>query len=219
MTFDEIVGILVSRLGRRPDMKAKIESEILYVQREVIEKEENFVPWLLIQDDLDPVSFSSGDEYVDMPSDFLAPYEFGFAYLENSAGVILPNPLKSRTYDQLLIRGVDESNTVVTGDPTHYALVGRRMYLRPSPTRSGTIHLKMYATQDAINSKTAATHPILAHASGWLLNATGALIAQNTQNTRQQLIFEGLAARDRRKVQGKTEDLLAEAQIRKGGEL
>lgn len=201
MTFDEIVGLLTARFGNRPGIAEKVEAEMVYVQREVIEGEDIFKPFFLLQEDFDDLAFTSGDTYVTLPSDFIALADDGAVYVEDSAGNISREPLGERTYDKLRSRGWDESTeSMTTGTPAYYARVNDRLYLSPVPNYSGNVKLRMYATQATLNSQSDSTHPILKHASDWLLNAVGALLAENFQDNTKLQVFEARATKARNRV-------------------
>lgn len=221
MTYEEIVGLLSKRFGNRPSLDQSIGYEMVYVQENVIEKEPSFHPWFLLQEDLDVIAFTSGDEYVTLPSDYLALYEYGSVYVYDSAGDLVRTPLEEWTYDKLTTRGTDEDEALVTGQPEKYVLMGNRIYLTPVPNYNGNLGIRMYAKQTAITSETdATTHPILLHASDWLMNAVGLRLAMNVQNTDWMEIFLSQAADARSRIEYETYQREAGSEGRvKGGEL
>lgn len=201
MTFDQIVGLLTARFGNRPGMAEKIEAEMVYAQREVIEGEDEFKPWFLLQGDFDDIAFSTNDEYVTLPSDFIAIADDGAVYVENTDGTISRETLYEYTYDKLRSRGWDENtDTMKVGTPEAYARVNDRLYLSPIPNYSGNVKLRMYATQELLTSKSPETHPILRHASDWLIGIVGAQLAENFHDDDKLKIFEARASRARLRV-------------------
>ncbi len=221
MKIDRIIGTIISRLGQRPDLKNRIESELWDVQENVIEKEESFNPWFLVTADPEAFPFAIDAEFVELTEDFLAPYEWGFAYAENSAGQVLPQPMGQRSYDKLKVRNAASDDTQLVGETiTHYAIIGTRLYFTPIPTVAGNVHLRYYKKQPMIDSKTLEDHVILEHASDWLMNETGARVAQSIQNVDMMKMFLALAGKARSRVMGQTLKRELEAEtVNKGGEL
>lgn len=219
MTYDEVVNLIILRMGKRTDLRAQVEAELVNVQENVIELERNFRPWFLLQEDWDDLAIASGNDYAELPSDFLAEYEKGFAYLENADGQILAEAMVKWDIDKLRSRFTDSDEVALQGEPTHYALVGSRMYVRPVPDRNVTIKLRMYAKQAKIRPDTAETHPILANASDWLMNQAGAYVAESVQHRDALNLFETRARIARNRVMGETiEREYANAAPVKGGE-
>src|SRR5690606_803615 len=122
MTFEEMKSFLITEFGNRPSISKSIEVRAEFAKIEKLENDPSFKPWFLLAD-FETLSTVAGQPYVDLPTNFLSEYEYGFLY--DAYGM----EITKDTYDILVARYIQDDGTLQSGSPTKYAIVNRRMYL------------------------------------------------------------------------------------------
>lgn len=125
MTNAEMLSLMMGRLGSRtaPALRANVLKEL---NEKIKELEVGPIkPWFM--EDLASGSTVAGQNYINLPTDFLQEVDEGRVRLQNLEGVWFP--LGKGTMEQL----EDEFLNDEAAFPQGYALQGTRMYLGPAP--------------------------------------------------------------------------------------
>jgi len=138
----EAIGLISSRLGSRTGLDDYIVQELVMAQSALEATEP--LPWFLVA--AATLGTSPGVEYVGLPEDFLREHaesgHMGSATLQVSNGW---RPLRKVSIHRI------QDMLPLQGPPTHYAVVGDKMYLRPIPDTSHSINLLYYAKDASLN--------------------------------------------------------------------
>lgn len=144
MTRDEVVSILVERLGNRPALIPSIIMEMQISQAMKMEQNGKFQPWFLTTEYAIETT-EVGENRIPLPDDFLMEVEEKGLWIKNSEEKWVP--LKKRPEDEL---------TEFYGDtpaaPKEYALTGLNFLLFPVPDAAYQIRFKYIASQEVLNS-------------------------------------------------------------------
>lgn len=199
MKFSEVVSIISSRLGNRPDLRSEIEAEAEYVKEFLMERDPSIRPWFLLEESTS-LAVTSGVNTVSLPTDFIAFYEDGGLF--NASGLEIEQATLTDIKQQLY----REDGTTVDGTtPTAFALRGTTLHLYPMPSADTTISLNYYK-KSATLANSPNDNPWLVHAADWLLNATGVRVAANQQHVDAVKVFSAEEIRARSRVIGENEE-------------
>jgi len=175
MTRDEARTLVAARLGFRTDLNDTIDLELQLVQAEELEDDNEFKPWFLFTDYTDATFVTtSGQDYVQLPSNFLLQIEDTFLYFQEpeATGAEFPwSPVRANLLAEIMAQ--DE----VGGVPGFVTVQGDRLYIRPTPQEADTLHL-FYDRDDAVLSSNV-TNLWLTHAIEWLVPATACEIPRS----------------------------------------
>ena len=200
MKFKEMVSIIVARMGNRTDLRTTIEAEADFTKTFTLEKDPSILPWFLLQED-EALAYTAGVAYVALPTGWLGEYED--TPMQRTAGGIA---VQRRMYGDALQVYTDTDGSPVTGtQPLFYAIRGDRIYFFPTPTASGTLAYSYYKASGSLVDAPD-DHPWLLHAGDWLLNETGAVVAQQEQHTDAFQIFQTRAVLARQRLIGSIEE-------------
>lgn len=180
MIRDDVVTLLVGRLGQRTDLTSSIVAEALLVQANVLEEHE-WLPWFL--DKQDTMATAASTEAVAKPADFLmeAEDEYGGIYIYNTESQEYQR-LDKRDLNELQVEFNDEP-----GVPEAYAEVGENFRFKPVPLDVYTLR-HTYSARDATLS-TNIENKWLKYAADLVIAELGAVMAekyiqdQNLANT------------------------------------
>jgi len=209
MTYLEVVNTIMVRLGNRPVLKPRIETELKYAKEFVMEKDPGLKPWFLLTDALQTVAMVTDQPFVNLPTNFLAEYEDGFAWLTDEVTEIHKDTYNIRVARERSSGADGETGTIPGGAfPTHYSIVGKRMYLFPTPNADSTnVKLRYYAS--TLDLRDDATNIWLTEGADWLINEAGARVAQDIQSHDQWKVFQASAIRSRQRILAETEERAA----------
>lgn len=206
MTGADAVALLAGRMGQRTGLTAMILSELNAAQELKLERAD-FYPWFLEKDKQDLVTVAQ-QEYVDLPSDFLAlDEEFGALYYNDATGSVDPwVPVARDQYvnfkESARNPALLPSSTIVV--PEKFDILGTRLYLRPIPMTGLTLRMIYMAKQTAVANDTN-TNLWLTHAHDWLLGEAGVMLAGfQTQNPELGGLFATMATAGKQRVQNET---------------
>lgn len=175
MTRDEARVLIATRLGFRTDLNDTIDLELQLVQSEELEGDNEFKPWFLFTDYTDPTFVTTaGQDYVQLPSNFLLQIEDTFLYFQEpeATGTEFPwSPVRANLLAEIMAQ--DE----VGGVPGFVTVQGDRLYIRPTPQEAYTLRLFYYRADAVLSSNV--TNLWLTHAIEWLVSATAAKIADS----------------------------------------
>ena len=221
MTFEQVISIITLRLGNRQDLRLKAMAEVLLAQEYEIEQQVQFNPWFLLTVDFQDIVVPVDQGYVDMPTDFIAPYENGFLYAVNADGQQLSEPMPFDTYDVGRARNSTDSSVEgqLTGEePSRASLVNNRLYVFPTNTRALTFKARYYQKQATLTADAPETHVILKYAGDWLTAEAGKNVALYDQQEKVAALFEKEAMVAKRRVEMESDArLYAEADRLRGG--
>ena len=183
MTRDEAVDIIMGRLGKRTNasLQADIIMEMfLTVQPILLEKNGVFFPWFLEASSLAALTTTIDSEVVALPSDFLAELEDDALWYYDAAASSDQQWTVMIKDDWDIIKARRQGG----GKPTHYAVKGTDIYLKPTPDQAYTLRLGYNASDVDLNGtygdgNGALTNQWLTHAADWFIAETGALIAEH----------------------------------------
>lgn len=205
MTYEQVVNLILVRMGNRRDLRASAEAELVDVQENVIEKETQFRPWFLLAEDFETLPVTAALNYAELPAAFLAPAKDGFMYTLLSNGNLSNTPMRRVDYNEGIVWArTEDGDNIEANEPTRYSLVGSRIYVWPFLEADTDVYIRYYAKQATINAATAETHPILAGASDWLLNEAGSRVAEAAQHEGALKLFQARAQAARRRVEAET---------------
>jgi len=175
MTRDEARTLVAARLGFRTDLNDTIDLELQLVQAEELEDDHEFKPWFLFTDYTDPTFVTTpGQDYVQLPEDFLLQIEDTFLYFQEpeATGTEFPwSPVRANLLAEVMAQ--DE----VGGVPSFVTVQGNRLYLRPTPQEVYTLRLFYYRADTVLSGNI--TNLWLTHAIEWLVSATAAKVADS----------------------------------------
>lgn len=173
MTRDEARALVAARLGFRTDLNDTIDLELQLVQAEELEDDNEFKPWFLFTDYTDATFVTTpGQDYVQLPEDFLLQIEDTFLYFQEpeATGTEFPwSPVRANLLAEVMAQ--DE----VGGVPSFVTVQGSRLYIRPTPQEVYTLRLFYYRADTALTGDI--TNLWLTHAVEWMISSTAAKIA------------------------------------------
>lgn len=173
MTRDEARALVAARLGFRTDLNDTIDLELQLVQAEELEDDHEFKPWFLFTDYTDATFVTTpGQDYVQLPEDFLLQIEDTFLYFQEpeATGTEFPwSPVRANLLAEVMAQ--DE----VGGVPSFVTVQGSRLYIRPTPQEVYTLRLFYYRADTALTGDI--TNLWLTHAVEWMISSTAAKIA------------------------------------------
>ena len=173
MTRNEARTLVAARLGFRTDLNDTIDLELQLVQAEELEDDHEFKPWFLFTDYTDPTFVTTpGQDYVQLPEDFLLQIEDTFLYFQEpeATGTEFPwSPVRANLLAEVMAQ--DE----VGGVPSFVTVQGSRLYIRPTPQEVYTLRLFYYRADTALTGDI--TNLWLTHAVEWMISSTAAKIA------------------------------------------
>jgi len=165
MTREEIVDVIIERLGKRTDLEDQIIVELKEVQRTKCEGH-HWLPWFCITEN-QTVSTTADEERVPVPTDFLMEDDNQALWIVNENGKDLE--LKKDDLDVIKARTADtETDDSDTGQPEYYDLVGDYFILRPIPDDVYTLRLRCMSRLATLSSDSSE--------NGWTTHATDVLI-------------------------------------------
>ena len=173
MTRNEARTLVAARLGFRTDLNDTIDLELQLVQAEELEDDNEFKPWFLFTDYTDATFVTTpGQDYVQLPEDFLLQIEDTFLYFQEpeATGTEFPwSPVRANLLAEVMAQ--DE----VGGVPSFVTVQGSRLYIRPTPQEVYTLRLFYYRADTALTGDI--TNLWLTHAVEWMISSTAAKIA------------------------------------------
>lgn len=189
MLRDEAVALIAFRLGDRHDLNDQIIRELIAQQTKL--ELGPTMPWFLLTEMATAQAYE-GQEMVGLPPDFLREAEEESALwwydstVENDAGW---TEIFKGGYDYIKLKypGI--------GTPTHYAVTGNCIRLRPVPDRDMVLKMLYYAKDVELSSNVA--NRWLQYAPLLLIGEAGAAIAASVSNQTAMAIFAGEAKQAR----------------------
>lgn len=199
MTKGDFIKMLKLRLknNQDPTLDQDIEREMDMVQQTLLERNSDFTPWFLMED-ASTASTTKGDERIQLPSDFLAEWEEGVLWFQDSDGDL--HPLHREDYQVLRQKFPGK------GKPKAYTVGKDYFFLLPTPDDSYTLRMFYYG-QDTLPSNLSSNDENLwlKYAADWFLGEIGQIIApQYLGDTQAGQIFGSQLGRGRRRVYHET---------------
>ncbi len=142
MLRDEVVDVIVRRLGNREDLKDDIILEMQIAQEVRLEMNGEVTPSFLVTEQA-VASTTASEPRVELPSDFLIEVEEQGLWYQSEEGNWLP--ICKGPADKLELRyGSSE------GAPLHYALVGNYFELYPTPDKVYKLRMNYAQAQPSL---------------------------------------------------------------------
>ena len=199
MTFNQLIGTLIVQFGNRLDLRERFCGELEFIKEFTLEDDPSFTPYFLLED-VENFAFTADVQTYALPTGFIKEYEYGFIFQDDDTTPLIK---ESKEFNQIF--HVENDGTVSTGEkPTHYSIVGSKIYLYPTPSIAGNVRIQYYKKTGRIKGDD--TNPWLTDGGDWMLNEVGSVVAQEIQNTELALLFDARAQRSRRRLMGKTEE-------------
>lgn len=201
MTRDQIVDLLMGRLGKRTSSitQQDIINEMPFVQEMTLEGHPE-PPWFLLTTRQNLATVAS-TETVALPSDFLQEWEDGALYIVNDDGS--ETALTREDYDIIKYhKGETE------GKPSYYDIVGESIVLRQIPDAVYTLKFRYYARGASLAGVYGDGNNIeniwLKYAADWFLAEVGMVIAnQYLQSDKMLQMFAAQAIQAKKRVDAK----------------
>lgn len=202
MTPAEARALVAARIGYRSDLDATIATEMTLVQQELLEDDHEFKPWFLFTDYTNASFITTvGQDYVSLPTDFLLQIDDTYLYWQDPDVTGTDNswrPIRGNALGEVM------SWVEADSAPTICALLGRRLYLKPTPQEVWNLRLFYYRRDSAPTGETA--NLWLTYAADWLVAQTAAKIAaEYLQDEAAANIQAASAQRARKRVFMQTE--------------
>lgn len=167
MTREGAVTLLMSRLGNRTGLEAKIRSEILLAQTKL--EGMPVLPWFLVVD-TGSVNTVASTRSAALPTDFLRMWEETFLYLTASSGTRTRIPLEDYGFV------TDQDNYVNEATPEMAAVVGLSLHFSPKPDAIYNVAFAYYAKAAVLS--TDISNAWLDYAPDLLIAETGIQVAR-----------------------------------------
>jgi hypothetical protein len=177
MTPAELITLVKGRMLNNTDTTL---DDLIILEANNIQdnlQQEAFIPWFLFKDTNDSTNLETvaGTEFVALPADFIREYD------EDYTALFRYNPDAAGDEDPWVPMVKDDYSLIKTkypgaGTPTHYDLLGSRLYLRYIPNDIYTLRMLYWGKDDLIASGGSA-NLWLTHASDWLMNEVGAIMS------------------------------------------
>jgi hypothetical protein len=202
---DSAVSLIAARLGNRTDLNASIILEMQLVQTDRLEGDGTFRPWFLWTDYTTAFETVSGQEYVDLPADFLVEdMELSMRWYDST--ISSGNKwrvMRRENLDDTLeydLGSSDESNPPAeVASPARYAYRGDRIFMSPTPDAVYPLRLFYYRRAAEIDDDNI-ENEWLKWASDLVIGEVGSVMAgQYIQNPTLEASFmkQAQAARQR----------------------
>lgn len=192
MNRDTAVASVARRLGNRTNLNTDIIAE-MQVMQSVLERDLTLRPWFLLTD-VESLSTTSGEEKVQLPSDFLYEgEETGLFWYDASVSENNWTELVKVDYDDAV-----SFYNAKTGSPEAYALVGNYFRIYPTPDAAYTFKCIYYAADTVLSSNI--ENQWLKYAPQLLIAETGMTMAGYLQNKIAHGFFKGLRDSERSRV-------------------
>lgn len=144
MTRDQLITQVLQRVGKRTDLQADAELEILTVQ--AVLEEHQWLPWFLLTEDSSTTTTINEDR-VEVPDDFLLEDDDQALWLYDSSNT--DNAWKPLDKDEL---DVLRARYPGTGRPRAYALRGDYFILFPTPDAEYQLRMVYYGRDVALDT-------------------------------------------------------------------
>ena len=183
MTRDEAVVQIQRLLGLRTDLTSEI---IGALKDEQVELESRpILPWFLISE-ISSISTVSGEERVQVPTDFIREVDGDALYRYDSSGPTWTALVKD---DVEYLRGYYAG---ATGAPKAYALEGKYFRLFPTPDDSYTLKLVYYKEDSKLDTNI--ENNWLKYAPALLIGGAGLRVAEYIRDKDAISIFQAMQA-------------------------
>jgi hypothetical protein len=200
MLRDTAVDLIMKRLGNRTgaDLQQDVINELVTAQADVLEADP-IVPWFLLSEESNAQT-TVGDERVELPADFIMPWEYGFLYRYDAA---LDDPYIEMSRDDW---GHIKMVNNFSGIPTHYDISGNYIFMRPVADAIYPLRMRYMARGASLAGAYGDAANIenvwLKHAADWLMGTAGAVIADQYEFMKPEIVkkFTLQAARGRETV-------------------
>lgn len=200
MTFEEAVHLLMGRFGNIPRLKARIEGEMRFVHKEVLEKDPQIRPWFLLPSSPQNFVLTANQHDTALPSGFLGEYEYGSFFYPSTVSSNFPFlQMTKQDYEVLFARFGDQTGSEEV--PTHYAIVGKTFHAFPIPTAAVTLKSFFYTETAALRND--ASNIWLTDAADWLIAESGLRLAMyHTKDSEMQALFAADVQRAKDRIEG-----------------
>lgn len=193
--YDDLIDTIVFRMGNRAGLRDQIKREAEIVKRKL--EKEVFHPHFLLSEDSYYETVAC-EARVPFPEKFLAEWEHGALWIENSAGKFIP--LQKGSLDVLTV------NYPCEGMPKAYAFAGKNFKVFPTPDKPYILRLYCYQGTDLLSN---IDNLWLTEGFEWLAWETTAHFAKSTRDHKGWKEYIVEAARAKNELQAISQERMS----------